>query len=68
MGTFSFENRCPHNNSYYITSFAACQALFRIFFEIFEKSLDYTQFRRFFVLESDGKGKCSALAAEQKQT
>ena len=41
---------------------------FEFFFGIFEKSLYHTQFRRFFVLESDGKGKCSALAAEQKQT
>ena len=32
---------------YYITSFAACQAFFRIFFWIFEKSLYHTQFRRF---------------------
>ena len=39
------------------------------FFSGFSKKVWITRnFGVFFVLESDGKGKCSALAAEQKQT
>lgn len=50
-----FENRCPHNNSYYITLLGTCQAFFSIFFENFKKSLNVTQFRCFLKIATDRK-------------
>jgi hypothetical protein len=44
---FVFVSREPHNNNYYITFRRACQPLFSIFSDFFEKSLDMTQFREF---------------------